>query len=188
MRPSARAQLRTPDDGLDTNVMVRYLVQDDPDQSAAASALMDELTETDPGYLQPGHCRRAVLGSAPRLPGGCRPVPSWWKAFWTQKNCASTTTRSYGRHSPPTALALTSRMRSSPSSAEPLAATTRLPSTAGSARRRHAPPVTPLPARLVTGAAPRAAGATRPGGGTRGRVAWRSRGRHAAGSWSRARA
>lgn len=37
--------------GLDTNVVVRYLVQDDPDQSAAASALIDELTETDPGYL-----------------------------------------------------------------------------------------------------------------------------------------
>lgn len=37
--------------GLDTNVVVRYLAQDDPDQSAAASALIDELTETDPGYL-----------------------------------------------------------------------------------------------------------------------------------------
>ena len=37
--------------GLDTNVVVRYLVQDDPDQSAVASALIDELTETDPGYL-----------------------------------------------------------------------------------------------------------------------------------------
>jgi predicted nucleic-acid-binding protein len=37
--------------GLDTNVVVRYLVQDDPDQSEVASALIDELTETDPGYL-----------------------------------------------------------------------------------------------------------------------------------------
>lgn len=37
--------------GLDTNVLVRYLVQDDPDQSAVASALIEELTETDPGYL-----------------------------------------------------------------------------------------------------------------------------------------
>ena len=37
--------------GLDTNVVVRYLVQDDPEQSAAASALIEELTETDPGYL-----------------------------------------------------------------------------------------------------------------------------------------
>ena len=37
--------------GLDTNVVVRYMVKDDPDQSTAASALMEELTETDPGYL-----------------------------------------------------------------------------------------------------------------------------------------
>lgn len=37
--------------GLDANVVVRYLVQDDPDQSAMASELIDELTETDPGYL-----------------------------------------------------------------------------------------------------------------------------------------
>lgn len=37
--------------GLGTNVIVRYLVQDDPEQSAAASALVEELTETDPGYI-----------------------------------------------------------------------------------------------------------------------------------------
>lgn len=37
--------------GLDTNVVVRYLVQDDPDQSAVAAKLLDELTETDQGYL-----------------------------------------------------------------------------------------------------------------------------------------
>jgi len=37
--------------GLDTNVVVRYLVQDDPDQSALASALINELTETSSGYL-----------------------------------------------------------------------------------------------------------------------------------------
>jgi predicted nucleic-acid-binding protein len=37
--------------GLDTNVVVRYLVQDDPEQSAAASALVEELTETAPGYI-----------------------------------------------------------------------------------------------------------------------------------------
>lgn len=37
--------------GLDTNIVVRYLVQDDPEQSAAASALIEELTETDPGYI-----------------------------------------------------------------------------------------------------------------------------------------
>ncbi len=37
--------------GLDTNVVIRYLVQDDPDQSATASALIDELTEAEPAYL-----------------------------------------------------------------------------------------------------------------------------------------
>lgn len=37
--------------GLDTNVVVRYLVQDDPEQSAVASELIDQLSETDPGYL-----------------------------------------------------------------------------------------------------------------------------------------
>ena len=37
--------------GLDTNVIIRYLVQDDPEQSAAASALIDGLTETNQGYL-----------------------------------------------------------------------------------------------------------------------------------------
>lgn len=37
--------------GLDTNVVVRYLLQDEPDQSAVASAMIDKLTESDPGYL-----------------------------------------------------------------------------------------------------------------------------------------
>lgn len=37
--------------GLDTNVVIRYLVQDDPDQSPVASELIDGLTETDPGYI-----------------------------------------------------------------------------------------------------------------------------------------
>jgi predicted nucleic-acid-binding protein len=37
--------------GLDTNVVVRYLVQDDPDQAEVASELIDELTETNPGFL-----------------------------------------------------------------------------------------------------------------------------------------
>lgn len=40
-----------PGDRADTNVVVRYLVQDEPDQSRIASSLIDELTETDPGYL-----------------------------------------------------------------------------------------------------------------------------------------
>ena len=37
--------------GLDTNVVIRYLVQDDLKQASAATALIDELTETDPGFL-----------------------------------------------------------------------------------------------------------------------------------------
>lgn len=37
--------------GLDTNVVVRYLVQDDPDQSARASEVIDGLTESKPGFL-----------------------------------------------------------------------------------------------------------------------------------------
>ena len=37
--------------GLDTNVVVRYLVQDEPDQSAQASEVIDALTESKPGFL-----------------------------------------------------------------------------------------------------------------------------------------
>ncbi|MBG0739253.1 type II toxin-antitoxin system VapC family toxin [Paeniglutamicibacter antarcticus] len=37
--------------GLDTNVLVRYLVQDDPKQSQLASQLMSGFTSADPGYL-----------------------------------------------------------------------------------------------------------------------------------------
>lgn len=37
--------------GIDTNVIVRYLMQDEPDQSAAATRLIDALTEHDPGFL-----------------------------------------------------------------------------------------------------------------------------------------
>lgn len=37
--------------GLDTNVVVRYLVQDEPDQSATASTVIDALTEKAPGFL-----------------------------------------------------------------------------------------------------------------------------------------
>jgi len=36
--------------GLDTNVVVRYLVQDEPDQSAMASTVIDALTGKDPGF------------------------------------------------------------------------------------------------------------------------------------------
>jgi|SRR5690625_4612321 len=37
--------------GLDTNVVVRYLTQDEPQQSAKATALIDSLTEESPGYI-----------------------------------------------------------------------------------------------------------------------------------------
>jgi len=37
--------------GLDTNVLVRFLVDDDPEQGRAARALFDRLTEGDPGFL-----------------------------------------------------------------------------------------------------------------------------------------
>lgn len=37
--------------GLDTNVVIRYLVQDDPVQSEVASAAIERLTEKEPGYL-----------------------------------------------------------------------------------------------------------------------------------------
>lgn len=38
--------------GLDTNVLVRYLTQDDPDQSAQANQIIDEqLTPRDPGFI-----------------------------------------------------------------------------------------------------------------------------------------
>jgi predicted nucleic-acid-binding protein len=37
--------------GLDTNVLVRYLVQDDPAQSRAASELIESLTEIDRGFV-----------------------------------------------------------------------------------------------------------------------------------------
>jgi predicted nucleic-acid-binding protein len=38
--------------GLDTNVLVRYLVQDDPTQSARAAELIERrLSQTNPGYI-----------------------------------------------------------------------------------------------------------------------------------------
>ncbi len=37
--------------GLDTNVLVRYLVHDDPGQTAIANELMDSLTPAAPGFL-----------------------------------------------------------------------------------------------------------------------------------------
>jgi predicted nucleic-acid-binding protein len=37
--------------GLDTNVVIRYLAQDDPEQSAAASRLIESLDEREPGFI-----------------------------------------------------------------------------------------------------------------------------------------
>lgn len=37
--------------GLDTNVLVRYLTQDDPVQSAKAVRILDALSPTNPGYM-----------------------------------------------------------------------------------------------------------------------------------------
>jgi predicted nucleic-acid-binding protein len=37
--------------GLDTNVLVRYIMQDDPAQSAAAGRLLESLTSDDPGFV-----------------------------------------------------------------------------------------------------------------------------------------
>ena len=49
--------------GLDTNVLVRYLTQDDPTQSRAASRLIErELTSADPGLIQ------AICGIAASWP------------------------------------------------------------------------------------------------------------------------
>ncbi len=37
--------------GLDTNVLVRYLTQDDPDQARVATTMMAQLSATDPGFV-----------------------------------------------------------------------------------------------------------------------------------------
>ena len=42
---------------LDTNVLIRYLVDDVPEQAEAARALIDELPTDDPGFI----CREVVL-------------------------------------------------------------------------------------------------------------------------------
>lgn len=37
--------------GLDTNVLVRYIMQDDPAQSAKATALVERLSPSEPGFI-----------------------------------------------------------------------------------------------------------------------------------------
>ena len=43
--------------GLDTNVLVRYLVRDDLEQARAADALFSNLSESNPGFL----CREVLV-------------------------------------------------------------------------------------------------------------------------------
>ena len=43
--------------GLDTNVLVRFLVRDDPDQAAQATALISGLTMAEPGFV----CREVLV-------------------------------------------------------------------------------------------------------------------------------
>ena len=45
---------------IDTNVIVRYLVGDDPEQTEAAHALLDGLTPDEPGFI----CREVMLETA----------------------------------------------------------------------------------------------------------------------------
>ena len=45
---------------VDTNVIVRYLVADDPGQSEAARSLLEQLTPDTPGFI----CREVVIEAA----------------------------------------------------------------------------------------------------------------------------
>ncbi len=54
--------------GLDTNILVRYLTQDDPLQSPKATEIIERrLTEETPGFVSIGD-GRDCLGSRPFLP------------------------------------------------------------------------------------------------------------------------
>ena len=43
--------------GIDTNVLVRFLVRDDPDQARLASDFIGQLTEAEPGFV----CREVLV-------------------------------------------------------------------------------------------------------------------------------
>ena len=45
---------------LDTNVIVRYLVAEDPGQAEAARSLLEQLTPDNPGFI----CREVVIEAA----------------------------------------------------------------------------------------------------------------------------
>ena len=80
--------------GLDTNVVVRYLAQDEPDQSATASTVIDALTENDSGVLslvtvvELHWVLRRAYKTAPLA------VPSWSGASSMPASSGSTRTRS----------------------------------------------------------------------------------------------
>src|SRR6185437_8128505 len=48
---ACRGDLEKEMTGLDTNVIVRFLVQDDPEQSAAAGRVFDSFTAEAPGFI-----------------------------------------------------------------------------------------------------------------------------------------
>ena len=59
--------------GLDTNVLVRYLTQDDPEQAALATRVVErELTEDTPGFIGLVVLGRDCLGFAAAISGKCR--------------------------------------------------------------------------------------------------------------------
>ncbi|MDR1426351.1 MAG: hypothetical protein LBJ08_01145 [Bifidobacteriaceae bacterium] len=47
--------------GLDTNVLVRFITKDDPDQSPTAAKFLDSLTRKNPGYPS----LTGLVGSSP---------------------------------------------------------------------------------------------------------------------------
>ena len=52
---------------LDTNVLVRYLVRDIPEQAEAARELIEGLTADDPGFICREVCPRGCLGAGANL-------------------------------------------------------------------------------------------------------------------------
>ena len=53
--------------GLDTNVLVRYLVQDDPVQAALATEAITALTEAAPGWISSTVCAGSARRPSPML-------------------------------------------------------------------------------------------------------------------------
>ena len=53
---------------LDTNVLIRYLVGDVPEQAEAARELIEGLTPDDPGIHLSRGCPRGCLGAGAKLP------------------------------------------------------------------------------------------------------------------------